>query len=260
MTEESDWVYPTELEYGSNKVGVQASGDYLGVPLSDDLEATGFLQEGEDGWEGRVELSIESEQHAGSEATSILMKPTEENSRYSYKIRTRPTREAKYLVRLPPEWYEHDQSNPFYGLEKGDRVTVVVERGEDPAIKVYRTEDYQARLDDGLIDIDIRLPSVTAGFSIGEVFKKEFGTLNVYTYHSPEDSSGHFTVPGVSVTVEGLETGYKKTKTTEGNTAVFRDFMIGQRARISAEELDGDRSDTVVTRVTSGAVFLDNMS
>ncbi|ELY83620.1 hypothetical protein [Natrinema altunense] len=260
MTEESDWVYPTELEYGSNKVGVQASGDYLGVPLSDDLEETGFLQEGEDGWEGRVELSIESEWYGGEEARFILMKPTEENSRYSYKIRTRPTREAKYLVRIPPEWYEHNMANPFYGLEKGDRVTVVVERGEDPAIKVYQMEDYQLRLDAGNVDVDIRLPSVAAGFPLGEALGDGLGDLTVYAYETAENASGAYTVDGVSITVEGLETGYEKTKKTESNYAIFSNFMFGQRARITAEEMDGNRSDSIEERITSGGIFLDNMS
>jgi len=255
MTEESDWVYPTELEYGSNKIGVQASGDYLGVPLSDDLEETDFLQEGEEGWEGRVELSIESERYGGSEATLISMKPTEENSRYSYKVRRRPTREAKYLVRIPPEWYEHDEENPFYGLGKGDRVTVVVEHGDEPAIKVYKMRGYQARLDAGMVDVDLRLPSVAVGFPLGEAVRDGLGDLTVFTYNE-----NNYTVDGVSITVEGLETDYEETKETEYNYTTFSGFMFGQRARISAEELDGDRSDSIEGRITSGGIFLDEMS
>jgi hypothetical protein len=131
--------YVTELRPFTSVKRHSSSGDYLGLYLVDDVTEIGV-----DG-DSYVRLSLEEDQVDDRHIQYIRGRVVPENEgRYDYKIRVFDDRTSPYGVRVPVEWKESKEDNPFYGAEHGQEVLVEI-NSEDGEFRVYRPEDYSYR-------------------------------------------------------------------------------------------------------------------
>jgi hypothetical protein len=131
--------YVTELRPFTSVTRHSSSGDYLGLYLIDDVTEIGV-----DG-DSHVRLSLEEDQADDRHIQYIRGRGVPKNEgRYDYKIREFDDRTSPYGVRVPAEWKESKEDNPFYGAEHGQEVLVEV-NPEDREFRVYRPEDYPYR-------------------------------------------------------------------------------------------------------------------
>ena len=137
MSETAPLVYPVELDSYSE----QYSGNYLGVPLPEDIEEIGLSDD------DRLHVAIKQEVLRDGEITVLQARKSDTDGRYDFTIQRRDDRKIKYLVALSQEFTEHNPQSPVYGFEEGDEVVVAIHRSEeDERISIYRPGDYRVRM------------------------------------------------------------------------------------------------------------------
>ena len=133
MSVEKPWIYTVEIDDYSTST----SGEYLGVPLPEDIEEIGAKP-------GKyLEISAQT-----GDDNHIRATPQEKNSAEARKIQERSDRSPKYFVSLPKKLIEYSNSSPFKDVENGE--VAYVEIRHDPGdehLRFYRMDDYEERED-----------------------------------------------------------------------------------------------------------------
>lgn len=132
-------VSAVEIRVLSTKTRHTSSGKYFGIPLPSHVTALGI-----DG-DSYVRLSLATEDTDDGQVQYIIGQPVpEKEGRYDYKVRVFDDRYPRLAARLPVEWTDHMDDNPFYETSSGEEVVVEVaeDRGE---FRVYRPADYHHR-------------------------------------------------------------------------------------------------------------------
>jgi bifunctional DNA-binding transcriptional regulator/antitoxin component of YhaV-PrlF toxin-antitoxin module len=179
----SNTIYPVEVRKYSDKASISTAGEYLEVPLSDDVEELGLgqgdklymvLDRSDTDTGGYLKISADQLEDRGR-VHSLLLKKNEASS-------------PSYAVSIPAEYSVHSGLSPFQGLEQGDTVIVEVDN-DDELIRVYQPSDYRSRLEklvENESTPDIRVPTVLAGLYQGKSLQQitsEVGEWRIKPYH-----------------------------------------------------------------------------
>ncbi|KAB7514613.1 hypothetical protein DM867_05700 [Halosegnis rubeus] len=188
----SNTVYPVEVRKYSDKASISTSGEYLEVPLSDDVEELGLgqgdklymvLDRSDTDTGGYLKISIDQLEDRGR-VHSLLLKKNEASS-------------PSYAVSIPAEYSVHSGLSPFQGLEQGDTVIVEVDN-DDGLIRVYQPSDYRSRLEklvENESTPDIRVPTVLAGLYQGKSIDQCVSETGKWRLEAVNESTGKYIDP-----------------------------------------------------------------
>jgi hypothetical protein len=179
----SNSVYPVKLRKYSDKASISTPGEYLEIPLSDDIEEIG-LTKGDD-----LQMTLRKSGFESIRYLKISGNDLQDRGRvHSLSLKRNEDSSPSYAVSIPVEYSVHSDLSPFQGLEQDDTVMVEVNSSSE-LIRVYQPSDYQNRLEE-LVESestpDIRVPAVLAGLYQGKSLQQsisEVGECKIKPYH-----------------------------------------------------------------------------
>jgi len=130
--------FTVEANIGSDKARSKSDGQYVSVPLPDEVRELGF------GPGDTVYIGLDSE-FVGDDEVDYLHGSREEISRHGLSIREKEDLDPGLFVRVPIEYTFHREGQSFHGLEKGDDLVVELDY-VGGRFRVYRAEEYPYRL------------------------------------------------------------------------------------------------------------------
>jgi hypothetical protein len=169
----SNSVYPVKVRKYSEKASISTPGEYLEIPLSDDIEELG-LTTGDD-----IQITLSKSGFESIRYLKISGNDLQDRGRiHSLSLKRNEDSSPSYAVSIPVEYSVHSDLSPFQGLEQDDTVIVEVNSSSE-LIRVYQPSDYQSRLEE-LVESeatpDIRVPTVLAGLyqgkSVGQLYSE----------------------------------------------------------------------------------------
>jgi len=157
----SNSVYPVKVRKYSEKASISTPGEYLEIPLSDDIEDLG-LTTGDD-----IQMTLSKSGFESIRYLKISGNDLQDRGRiHSLSLKRNEDSSPSYAVSIPVEYSVHSDLSPFQGLEQDDTVIVEVNSSSE-LISVYQPSDYQSRLEE-LVESeatpDIRVPAVLTGY------------------------------------------------------------------------------------------------
>lgn len=130
--------FTVESNIGSDKARKKSDGQYVSVPLPNEVRELGF-EPGD-----AVYIGLDSE-FVDDEEVHYLRGNSEEISRHSLSIRQKEDLDPELFVRIPIEYTFHREGQSFYGLEADDNLVVELDYIGN-RFRVYRAEEYPYRL------------------------------------------------------------------------------------------------------------------
>jgi hypothetical protein len=130
--------FTVDSNIGSDKARRRSDGQYISVPLPDEVEEIG-LKAGD-----KVYVDLDSE-FVDDEEVHYLRYEKEEISRHDLSIRENEDLKTELYVRIPIEYTFHRESQSFHGLGKDEDLVVELDYVGD-RFRVYRAEEYPYRL------------------------------------------------------------------------------------------------------------------
>jgi len=130
-------VFTVELRRMSDKARKSSSGEYLALRLPDEI----------------VDLDLESGDYVGvdlrtdevdGESVKYLLVGEDVDTRHSLKIGQRDDFNPEHFVRIPIEFTDNREGQPFHNVDKKTQVNVEVD-SETGKIRVYIPRDYKLR-------------------------------------------------------------------------------------------------------------------
>jgi hypothetical protein len=193
----SNSVYPVKLRKYSDKASISTPGEYLEIPLSDDIEEIG-LTKGDD-----LQMTLRKSGFESIRYLKISGNDLQDRGRvHSLSLKRNEDSSPSYAVSIPVEYSVHSDLSPFQGLEQDD--TVIVElNSSSELIRVYQPSDYQNRLEE-LVESeatpDIRVPTVLAGLYQGKSVEQLYSENGKLRLEGVDRSTGEY-VTGFDVEV-----------------------------------------------------------
>jgi len=150
-------VYGIDLRSISSHFRHSSSGDYIGVPLSDEIENLGW-QEGD-----YIHLEIHSTPTENG-ASFIKGVKSSADGRHCMKLQKREDRHPPYILQLPIEYTEFNDRSPLFNYSENDEINVEINL-DTSEVRFYKTESYPARYRE-LTDSDIE-PRIMTPIGVG---------------------------------------------------------------------------------------------
>lgn len=180
-------VYPVKVRKYSDKASIRTPGEYLEIPLSDDVEELG-LTTGDD-----LQMILSKSDFESIRYLKISANGLEERGRvHSLSLKRDEASSPSYAVSIPVEYSVHSDLSPFQGLEQDDTVMVEVNNSSE-LIRVYQPGDYRSRLEE-LVENDftpdIRVPTVLAGLYQGKSIDQLFSETGEWRFEAVDKLTG----------------------------------------------------------------------
>jgi len=193
----SNSVYPVKVRKYSEKASISTPGEYLEIPLSDDIEDLG-LTTGDD-----IQMTLSKSGFESIRYLKISGNDLQDRGRtHSLSLKRNEDSSPSYAVSIPVEYSVHSDLSPFQGLEQGDTVIVEVNSSSE-LISVYQPSDYQNRLEE-LVESeatpDIRVPAVLAGLYQGKSIEQLYSGNGKLSLEGIDRSTGEY-VTGFKVNI-----------------------------------------------------------
>jgi hypothetical protein len=135
MTGEPPSSYAVELRPYSDKYSHTTPGEYLEIPIPDEIEKLGFE------YGDTVYMDFVS----ADDASYIRIKFSDTGTRHDLKLKYRDDRYPRYAVTFPTEYTVTRDDSPFQGIGRDETVTVEFNYGSEPEIRIYTEEGYRER-------------------------------------------------------------------------------------------------------------------
>lgn len=184
MKQDLSSIYPVNVRKYSDKASVNTPGEYLEIPISDDVEDLGLTQ--------GDELYMVLDRGDSDSKGYLRISPNEFEGVgrvHRLSLKRNEAASPSYAVSVPTEYSVHRDDSPFQGLKQGDTVIVEID-GDAQVVSVYVPDDYQTRLEhlvENDATPDIRVPATLSGLyrwlDTGKVASKE-ATLRLSAVHA----------------------------------------------------------------------------
>lgn len=135
MTGEPPSSYAVELRPYSDKYSHTTPGQYLEIPIPDEVEQLG-VEHGD---------TVYLDFVADGDPSHIRISFSDTGTRHELKLKYRDDLHPRYAVTFPTEYTVHRENSPFKGFERDNTVTVEFNYGSQPEIRIYTEEGYRER-------------------------------------------------------------------------------------------------------------------
>lgn len=135
MTDEPPSPYAVELRPYSDKYSHTTPGEYLEIPIPDEVEELGF-EHGD---------TVYMDFISADDPSYIRIRFSDTGTRHDLKLKHRDDLYPNHAVTFPTEYTVHRDDCPFQGFGRYETVTVEFNYGSEPEIRIYTEEGYRER-------------------------------------------------------------------------------------------------------------------
>lgn len=159
MTDEPPSSYAVKLRPYSDKYSHTTPGEYLEIPIPDEIEQFGF-EHGD---------TVYMDFASADDPPYIRIRFSDTGTRHDLKLKYRDDRYPRHAVTFPTEYTVTRDDSPFQGFGRDKTVTVEFSYGSEPEMRIYTEEGYRKRTAE-LVSDDLtptlKAPSLASLFNI----------------------------------------------------------------------------------------------